>query len=197
MAKRTSEEKRKTTETSINLTLNLDGKGTAKITTGISFLDHMLTLFARHGLFDLLIKAKGDIEVDEHHLIEDMGIVLGSAIKKALGKKAGIKRYGFGCIPMDDSLVEASIDLSGRPYLVYNMLGKGIPKNEKERYELFEHFFYSLVMHSGMALHLNLRYGNNFHHNMEGAFKAFARALCEAVTKDVRVKGVPSTKGKL
>ena len=197
MAKRTAEIKRKTKETSIDMTLNLDGKGESKIKTGIAFLDHMLDLFARHGLFDLKINAKGDIEVDEHHLIEDMGIVLGSAIKKALGAKTGITRYGFSSIPMDDSLVEASMDLSGRPCLVYNMKVKIKTQEEKEQYELYEHFYNSLVIQAGMALHLNKKYGENFHHNMEGAFKAFARALKEAVTKDPRVKGVPSTKGRL
>ncbi|MFC1546371.1 imidazoleglycerol-phosphate dehydratase HisB [bacterium] len=196
--KRTARIIRKTTETDINLKLNLDGNGDAVIKTTIAFLDHMLNLFAHHGTIDLEIKAKGDTEIDTHHLTEDMGIVLGMALKKALKDKKGIIRYGFASVPMDDTLVECSVDISGRPYLVYNMLNdKKSPRKEKEQYTLYEHFFYSLAVNAGITIHLNLKYGKNFHHIMEACFKSFARALSASVTKGRRIKGVPSTKGKL
>jgi imidazoleglycerol-phosphate dehydratase len=189
---------RKTKETDISIKLNLDGKSITKINTGIAFLDHMLTLFSKHGSFDIELKAKGDIDVDAHHLVEDTGIVLGSCIKKALGEKLGITRYGFASIPMDDTLAEASLDISGRPYLVYNVImDKKTIGKEKEKYELYKHFFYSLVINSGITLHINLKYGDNFHHNMEAIFKAFARALKESVNIDPKTKGIPSTKGRL
>lgn len=197
MKNRISEIKRKTKETDISLKLNLDGKAKASIKTTIAFLDHMLELFARHGLFDLDIKAKGDTQVDEHHLVEDLGICLGQAIKESLHDKMGINRYGFASLPMDDSLVECSLDISGRPYLVFNMTNKKFTiSDEKEKYELYEHFFHSLAQNAGITLHFNLRYGKNLHHNLEASFKAFAKSLQQATRISVAgAKVLPSTKG--
>jgi len=199
MENRELETKRQTTETDIILKLNLDGKGNYDIETTIPFLDHMLNLFAKHGSFDVFVKAKGDTEIDEHHLIEDMGITLGKLLNDCLRDKKGITRYGFSSVPMDDSLVECSIDISGRPFLVYNMLNdknKNVILEEKEKYELYQHFFQSLAVNAGLTLHLNLKYGDNLHHNLEAAFKAFARALQEAVSINLKNYDViPSTKG--
>lgn len=185
---------RKTSETNSALSFTLDGTGKNSIATSLPFFDHMLALFAKNCACDCTLKATGDTEIDSHHLMEDVGIVMGTALNKALGDKRGIIRYGFASIPMDDSLVDVSIDISGRPCCVFNMHSSD---GEKERYELFEHFFQSLVTHAGIALHVNLRYGKNFHHNMEAAFKALGRALRMAAAKDPRIKGIPSTKGKL
>ena len=187
---------RKTSETDLELTLELDGKGESTVDTGIGFFDHMLKSFAKHGLFDLNVKIKGDLHVDCHHTVEDAGIVLGAAIKKALGDKNSIKRYGSFLLPMDEALVMCAIDLSGRPYLVYDA------KFGAERVgyfdtEMAKEFFYAVSYSAGMNLHIKEMYGENSHHIIEAMFKAFARALDEAVTVDPRVGGLPSTKGAL
>ena len=188
---------RKTKETDIILNLNLDGKGIYDIRTSIPFLDHMLSLFARHGLFDLKIKAKGDIEIDYHHTVEDIGICLGDALKKALGTKAGIKRYGDATVPMDEAVASAAIDISDRPYLVYKA---ALPKKSKIKNfdaDLVEDFLHAVVSRSGITLHVTAPYGRNIHHIIEAVFKAIARALSDAVRLDPRIKGVMSTKGRL
>lgn len=188
--------KRKTTETDIDIRLNLDGTGKAKIETGLGFLDHMLELFAKHSLIDLTIKAKGDLQVDEHHLVEDVGIVLGQALDKALGDKRGIERYGF-LLPMDESLAEVAIDLGGRPYLIWKVKFKREKIGDMPT-ELFEDFFQSLADNLRANIHVNLRYGRNEHHKAEAIFKAFARAMRAAVKIDSRIKNlIPSSKGKL
>ncbi len=188
---------RKTKETDITLSLNLDGKGIYDVRTSIPFLDHMLSLFTRHGLFDLKINAKGDIEIDYHHTVEDVGICLGDALKKALGGKTGIKRYGSATVPMDEAIASAAIDISERPYLVYKttLPRKGKIKNFDA--DLIEDFFQAVVSRSGITLHVSAPYGRNIHHIIEAVFKAFGRALCEAVRIDARIKGVMSTKGRL
>lgn len=193
---RTAKLKRKTKETDIAIDLNLDGKGNYDINTSIHFLDHMLNLCAFHGLMDMKIRATGDIEVDYHHLMEDLGITLGEAIKKAVGDKKGIKRYGEATIPMDESLARVVIDLSGRPYLVYKV--KPLRGNLRGlETSLFEDFFRSLSNHSLMNLHIVVEYGKDLHHIFEAIFKAFGRALKDAVSIDSRVKRLPTTKGKL
>ena len=193
---RTAKVERKTKETDISVQLNLDGKGQYDINTTIPFLDHMLTLFSFHGAMDLKIRAKGDIEIDYHHLMEDLGITMGEALKKAVGDKKGIKRYGRCSIPMDESLATVVLDLSGRPYLVYNVKPtKG--KLKDLDISLFEDFFRSLSTHSMMTLHVNLEYGRDLHHIIEAIFKSFGKALKEAVTIDKSSKALPSTKGKL
>jgi imidazoleglycerol-phosphate dehydratase len=190
--------KRKTQETDITLELNLDGKGNYGISTSIPFLDHMLSLFARHGLFDLKIKAKGDVDVDYHHTVEDVGICLGEALKKALGDKKGIRRYGSVDVPMDEALSSVSLDISDRPYLVYKV---NFPKRARIKNfdpDLVEDFLQALVNKSGITLHINIPYGRNIHHMIEAIFKALGRALGDAVRLDPRIKGViMSTKGKL
>ena len=188
---------RKTKETDIMLNLNLDGRGIYDIRTSIPFLDHMLSLFAKHGLFDLKIKARGDIEIDYHHTVEDIGICLGDAVKKALGAKAGIKRYGAAFVPMDEAIASVSMDISDRPYLVYKV---AMPKKSKIKNfeaDLIEDFLQAIVNRSGMTLHVSVPYGRNIHHIVEAIFKAFGRALREAATVDPRIKGVMSTKGRL
>ncbi|HBR16236.1 MAG: imidazoleglycerol-phosphate dehydratase [Deltaproteobacteria bacterium RIFCSPLOWO2_12_FULL_43_16] len=188
---------RKTKETDITLLLNLDGKGIYDIKTSIPFLDHMLSLFAKHGLFDLKIKAKGDIEIDYHHTVEDIGICLGDALKKTLGNKTGIKRYGSATVPMDEAIASVSLDISDRPYLVYKV---ALPKKSKIKnfdIDIIEDFFQAVVSRSGITLHVGVPYGRNIHHMIEAVFKAIGRALNEAVTIDPRIKGVMSTKGKL
>lgn len=187
---------RKTAETDISIAINLDGKGSGKISTTVAFIDHMLNLFARHGLFDLVIKGKGDTHIDDHHLIEDMGICLGSAVKKALGDKKGIVRYGSATVPMDESLCSVAIDISGRPYLIYNVEFKSKKINAFD-FSLIREFFKSFSDHSGMTLHINLIYGKNNHHMAEAIFKAFALALRKAVTIHGRIEGILSTKGSL
>jgi imidazoleglycerol-phosphate dehydratase len=193
---RTAKVQRKTNETDITIQINLDGKGEYDINTSIPFLDHMLNLFSFHGMMDLKIKATGDIEVDYHHLMEDLGITLGEVIKKTLGDKKGIRRYGLATIPMDESLATVVIDISGRPYLVYNVKP---PKGSLKDLEisLFEDFFRALTTHAMITLHVNMEYGRDLHHIIEAIFKAFGRALREAVTIDKGVKILPSTKGKL
>ncbi len=197
MKKRESEIKRNTTETQIRIRLNLDGKGTRKVKTTMPFLDHMLDLMAKHGHFDLLVEAKGDIEIDFHHTVEDIGIVLGQVLTKALKDKKGIRRYGSFSVPMDETLARVDLDLSGRPFLKYDV---PLPKKKMIRdfdVELIEEFFRALVVHGGITLHINVEYGKNPHHILEAVFKAFGRALDVAVSRDPRTRGVPSTKGKL
>lgn len=187
---------RKTNETDISVDLNLDGNGKHDINTSIPFLDHMLTLMSAHGLLDLKISAKGDINVDYHHLMEDIGIVLGEAVQKAVGDKKAIQRYGYAVIPMDESLAEVVIDLSGRPFLVYKVKShKGMVRDLEV--SLFEDFFRALSNHALMNLHIMVKHGRDLHHIYEAIFKAFGRALSGAVAVNKRGKGVPSTKGKL
>ncbi len=189
---------RKTKETDIKLSINLDGKGDYKINTSAPFLDHMLSLMSKHGHMDLDVQAKGDIEIDYHHLIEDIGIVLGEAIKKALGKKLGIRRYGESMTPMDETLAQVVLDLSGRPYMVYNVkLGRGSRQIKDVDVSLFEDFFRSVSNTAGMNLHINLNYGRDLHHIIEAIFKGFGRALRSAVEIHGNPKSVPSTKGTL
>jgi imidazoleglycerol-phosphate dehydratase len=189
---------RKTKETSIKASIDLDGKGKYKVNTSIPFIDHMLSLMSKHGHLDLNVEAKGDIDVDYHHLIEDLGIVIGKAIKDALGKKHGIRRYGESFTPMDETLAQVVIDLSGRPYLVYNVkLPKGGRQVKDIDASLFEDFFRSISNSAGMNLHINLSYGRDLHHIFEAIFKGFGRALQHAVVVHPGRKGVPSTKGTL
>lgn len=189
---------RKTKETSIKVSINLDGKGTYKVNTSIPFIDHMLSLMSKHGHLDLNVEAKGDIDVDYHHLIEDLGIVLGKAIKDALGKKQGIRRYGESLTPMDESLAQVAIDLSGRPYLVYKVKLPRAGRQIKDiDVSLFEDFFRSVSNNAGMNLHIILTYGRDLHHIFEAIFKGFGRALQHAVAIHPGTKGVPSTKGTL
>lgn len=185
-----------TTETKIQLSLSIDGTGKADICTSVPFLDHMLTLFARHGLFDLSIGACGDIDIDFHHTVEDIGIVLGDAFKQALGDKKGIRRYGQATVPMDEALACAVADISGRPYLVYNV---DLPKVKIGDFdvELAREFFQAFVNHSGINLHIIVMYGDNVHHIIEACFKAVARAMDMATQLDPRVEGIMSTKGVL
>lgn len=196
MKTRTAKLNRKTQETDIHMELSLDGSGKTSIQTGIGFFDHMLNSFARHGLFDLSLSVKGDLEVDGHHTVEDTGIVLGSAIKEALGDKKGIKRFGYFILPMDDALVLCSLDLSGRPYLSYDV-GFTTQQIGYMDTELAKEFFYAVTYSAGMNLHLKLMSGENNHHIMEAMFKAFGKALDEAVMQDTRIQGVLSTKGSL
>ncbi len=193
---RTAIIERKTRETLVRVKLNLDGEGTSETNTGIGFLDHMLDQLAFHGLMDLAVSCEGDLHIDIHHTTEDIGIALGQALKEALGEKKGIRRYGHACIPMDEALLRAVLDCSGRPDFVFN--------GEFGRYNLGDldtqmipHFFKSLAFNCGLTLHLSILYGSNDHHKCEGLFKAFARALSEAVTLDPRRMGVSSTKGTL
>jgi imidazoleglycerol-phosphate dehydratase len=187
---------RKTSETDIAVVIALEGTGTARVNTTIPFLDHMLTLFAKHGRFDLDVQASGDTEVDDHHLVEDVGICLGDALKEALGGKRGINRYGTALTPMDETLCSVALDLSGRPYLVYHVKF-GNRKIKQFDAALLHEFFKALTDRSGMTLHINLVYGKNTHHIAEGTFKAFARALMEAVAIPEGRMDLPSTKGLL
>lgn len=193
---RTAKITRNTKETSIALTLDLDGSGNASISTGIGFFDHMLNSFARHGMFDLTLSVQGDLEVDTHHTIEDTGIVLGNAIMEAAGEKKGMRRYGSALLPMDEALLLCALDLCGRPYLVYDL------KLDRDRVGDFEtemtrEFFYAVSYGAKMNLHLKQLEGSNNHHIIEGAFKAFAKALDMATGLDVRITDVLSTKGCL
>lgn len=193
---RTAAIKRITKETSIKLSLTVDGSGKTAICTSVPFLDHMLNLFARHGLFDLDVEASGDIDIDFHHTVEDIGIVLGEAFKQALGDKKGIRRYGQASVPMDETLASVAVDISGRPYLVYHV---NLPKVKIGDFdvELAREFFQAFVNHCGLNLHINVMYGDNVHHIIEACFKAFARALDTASQLDPRIEGVMSTKGVL
>jgi len=194
---RTATVSRRTSETDIALTLDLDGSGQADIATGIGFLDHMLTALTRHGLFDLTVRAKGDLHIDFHHTTEDVGIVLGQAFAQALHDKRGIVRFGHAFVPMDETLAEAAVDISGRPFLVWNV-DFARPKIGEMDTELFEEFFRALAMNALVTLHVNLRYGRNAHHVAEACFKATARALRMAASIDPRAAdAIPSTKGAL
>lgn len=196
MSERKAQINRKTKETDIKLELNLDGCGNARIDTGIGFFDHMLDGFTRHGLFDLNISVTGDLIVDTHHTIEDSGIVLGSAIRRAAGDKKGMKRYGSCILPMDETLVLCAIDISGRPYFSF----EGTFPTEKIGYmdtEMIREFFYAISYSAGMNLHMKILSGGNSHHMAEALFKAFARALDEATQLDPRITDVLSTKGSL
>lgn len=188
--------KRDTKETKIYMELNLDGSGQTSLDTGIGFFDHMLDGFARHGFFDLTVKVEGDLEVDSHHTIEDTGIVLGTAIREALGDKKGICRFGDRVLPMDETLVVCAVDLSGRPYLNFDV-NFTVPKTGDMDTEMAREFFYAVSYAAGMNLHLKLLDGTNNHHIMEGVFKSFGKALDEAVQQDERIQGVLSTKGSL
>jgi imidazoleglycerol-phosphate dehydratase len=185
---------RKTKETDIKLSLNLDGEGKYAINTSIPFLDHMLSLMSKHGLLDVKIKARGDTDVDYHHTVEDIGIVFGKAVKQALGNMKGITRYGQASVPMDEALASVSIDISGRPYLIYKVEfpKKGRLKNFDP--DLIEDFLLAFVSNSSITLHIRSPYGRNTHHIIEAIFKALGRALRQAVSIDPRVKGIPSTK---
>lgn len=187
---------RKTKETEILLELNLDGKGIYSITTGIGFFDHMLELFSKHSLIDLKLSVNGDLEVDCHHSVEDAGIVIGQAIKEALGNKMSIARYGSFTVPMDEALATVDLDLSGRPYLVFNAEFSKSMAGDLD-VETVEEFMMAVCTNAGITMHVNVAYGSNNHHMIEGIFKAFARALRIAVSKDDKVEGVPSTKGIL
>jgi len=184
---------RKTGETRIAVSIGLEGKGKAAVSTGIPFLDHMLGSFARHGRFDLECRAEGDLEVDPHHLVEDTGIVLGMAIRKAVAGGEGINRFGFASVPMDEALAQVSIDCGGRPFLVFTG-SFGLPTLGTIPTELFEHFFASLCTHAGITAHVNFS-GRSDHHQCEAVFKAFGRALAGAVAEEEGAEGVPSTKG--
>jgi len=196
MKKRAAEIVRKTKETDITLKLTLNGEGRSTISTGIPFLNHMLELFTKHGLFDLKLKAKGDLEVDFHHTVEDIGICLGQAFAKALGDKRGIRRYGEATIPMDEALATVAVDLSGRSFLAYNVKIRRI-KIGNFNVGLVKEFFRAFVDQADLTLHINLLYGEDIHHSIEAIFKAFARAMRQATEPDLRVKGIPSTKGRL
>ncbi len=187
---------RNTKETQIAVTLNLDGTGKSSLDTGVGFFDHMLDGFARHGLFDLDVRCQGDLAVDCHHSIEDTGIVLGGVIKKALGDKAGIRRYGHVILPMDEALALCALDLSGRPYFVYDAQFSGETCGGMDT-QMAKEFFYAVSYAAGMNLHIKVFYGENDHHIMEAMFKAFGKALDMAVSLDTRIAGVLSTKGTL
>ena len=194
--KRTAKTQRQTKETQISVSLDLDGSGKHQVTTGIGFFDHMLTLFSVHSLMDLNIDAQGDIEVDYHHTVEDVGLVLGDAIQAALGDRKGIRRYGNAWIPMDDALAHVVVDLSNRPFMVMK-LPEQVPLHNGLDATLAKEFFRSLAQRAGMNLHITITYGENWHHMIEAVFKGFGRALRQAVEIDPRVSGVPSSKGSL
>ncbi len=187
---------RKTAETAIAVTVDVDGTGKTRVATSMPFLDHMLTVMGKHGLLDLTVRASGDLDVDAHHTVEDLGIVLGQALKRALGDKHGIRRFGAAAVPMDETVARATIDVSGRPYLVYRI---PLPTRRIQSFdtELVEHFFEALTVHAGLTVHLEVPYGKNAHHMLEASFKAFGRALEHATRLDPRVAGVPSSKGRL
>lgn len=187
---------RTTKETDISVTLNLDGNGKSSIETGIGFFNHMLEGFTKHGFFDLDMRIKGDLQVDGHHSVEDAGIVLGTAIREALGDKSGIRRYGSCILPMDDALALCAVDLCGRPYFVFDC-DFTVEKVGYMDTELVREFFYAVSYSAGMNLHIKMLSGTNNHHMIEAIFKAFARALDEATGKDARIKDVLSTKGSL
>jgi len=196
MANRTAQIERITNETEIRLSLNLDGNGTHEIATGVGFFDHMLTHVAKHGLFDLTVKVKGDLHIDDHHTVEDVGIVLGSAFAQALGDRAGIQRVGNVAVPMDEALVFCAIDISGRGHSVCE-LTLPTPKLGDFTTELVPEFFRAVAANAGWTIHLHQMAGTNTHHIIEAAFKAFGRAASQAVAYNPRVQGVPSTKGIL
>jgi len=191
---RTAEIERNTKETQIKLSLNLDGSGEGVVDTGIGFFDHMLELFKKHAMVDLSVKATGDLDVDYHHTVEDVGLVLGKAIDQALGERKGITRYGFASIPMDEALCETSVDLGGRPFVVFSSAMKHAQVRDFE-VKLLEEFFRAVSVEARANLHLREIYGDEAHHVCEGIFKSFARALRQAVKIDPNEKGVPSSKG--
>ncbi len=194
---RRAEITRETAETAIRVALDLDGTGRAEIATGIGFLDHMLTALARHSLIDMAIAAKGDLHIDFHHTAEDVGIVIGQALRRALGEKRGIRRYGQSLLPMDEALAECAIDISGRPFLAWSVPFARDKVGEMDT-ELFEEFFRALAFNAGITMHMTLKAGTNAHHVAEACFKAAARALRQAVEPDPRAGGaIPSTKGVL
>src|SRR4030067_935620 len=196
MTKRTATINRKTKETQVELTINIDGNGNSSINTGVGFLDHMLDLLTKHGLFDLTIKASGDRIVDDHHTVEDVGICLGQGIKETLGDKKGIRRFSNASIPMQETLANVAIDISGRSALVFNANFH----NEKIGnfdVELIREFLEAFTTNAGVNLHINIPYGTNYHHMAEAVFKGLAKVLCEAVRLDERITGIPSTKGVL
>jgi imidazoleglycerol-phosphate dehydratase len=186
---------RKTRETDVEVELNLDGTGKVDLATGIPFLDHMLHLFAAHGYFDLAIKAKGDLEVDQHHTVEDIGICLGQALREALGKKAGVRRYGEARVPMDEALAQVSLDLSNRPFLHFDV--RFAPVSAALDPQLLREFWRALAINGGITIHIEVPYGENTHHIMEAIFKAMGRALDRATQLEPRAQGAPSTKGVL
>ncbi len=193
---RTAEIERKTKETQVRISLNLDGTGKGEIDTGIGFFNHMLELFKKHALVDLDVKATGDLDVDYHHTVEDVGLVLGQAINTALGERRGIVRYGFASVPMDEALCETSVDLGGRPFLVFSSGKKHLMVRDFE-VKLLEEFFRAVSVEGRLNIHLREIYGDEAHHVCEGLFKSFARALRQAVADDPRETGVPSSKGVL
>ncbi len=190
---RESSVERTTKETGIKLSLRLEGEGSSKIDTGVPFFDHMLTLFSRHGFFDLTVLAKGDVEVDFHHTVEDVGICLGEAFRRALGDMKGIARYGHGVVPMIEALAAVTVDISARPHLVYRcpLTSEKVGNFDVE---LVEEFFRAFAQSSGVCVHVNVEYGSNAHHTVEAVFKAFGRAMCEGVRVDPRVKGLHTSK---
>lgn len=187
---------RKTGETRVEVSVTLDGTGSADVSTGLGFFDHMLISLAKHGLFDITVAAQGDLEVDGHHTVEDVGICLGQAFLKAVGKPEGLTRFGQAVLPMDEALAEVAVDFAGRPYLVFRA---ALPQAKAGDFdaELAEEFFRAFAMHCRITLHVNLRYGSNVHHCIEVMFKAFAKALSRALERDERIQGIPSTKGTL
>ncbi len=193
---RTAELERNTNETQIRVAVNLDGTGIADVSTGVGFFDHMLTHLAKHGQFDITVQAKGDLHIDAHHTVEDVGIALGQIFLKAVGEPKGLTRYGHAVIPMDEALAEAAVDFSGRPFLVFNAELPPVMVGDFDA-ELAEEFLRAFTVNSRMTVHIVLRYGKNTHHCIEGIFKAFARALGQALRIDPRITGIPSTKGVL
>jgi imidazoleglycerol-phosphate dehydratase len=193
---RTAKIKRATSETEIEISLQLDGTGKQEISTGITFLDHMLSQLSRHGYFDLTVKAKGDTHIDFHHTVEDVGIALGQAFKEALGDKRGIRRFAEASVPLNEALAQCVVDISGRAYFVFNL---NLPKSKLGEFdvELVSEFFQAFAANSDITLHFNSPYWNNLHHIVESLFKSFARALDQACTIDTRTSDIPSTKGKL
>lgn len=187
---------RKTKETDIKFDLFLDGRGQAVVDTGVGFMDHMLTLFAVHGFFDLSVSARGDVQVDDHHTVEDLGICLGMALKRAVGEMAGIRRYGFSYVPMDEALVRVCIDVSNRPFLQYNV---GLPDQKVGSFDtsLTKEFLRAMSLHGGLTLHVDLLHGENTHHIIEAVFKALGKAVADAVSIDGRISGQLSSKGTL
>lgn len=197
MSSRVADITRRTNETDVAVHLDLDGDGSARVATGIAFFDHMLDLFARHGLFGLVAEVRGDIEVDYHHTVEDTGIVLGQAFAKALGDRKGIRRYGHAYVPMDETLARAVVDFSGRPYLAYRAPSGVEAIGSAFSFQLVEEFLRGFAVHAAANVHVEILYGKDAHHMAEAVFKALARACCEAVRTDPRITGVPSTKGML
>ncbi|PJJ72497.1 imidazoleglycerol-phosphate dehydratase [Diaminobutyricimonas aerilata] len=199
-AERVAELRRETSESSIRLSIDLDGSGRSQISTGVPFFDHMLTAFAKHSLVDLEVEARGDVDIDVHHTVEDTGIVLGTAIARALGDKAGIARFGDALVPLDDALAQAVVDVSGRPYLVHGGEPAGFEFHLIGGHftgSMVRHVFEAITFHAGLTVHLTVLAGRDPHHIAEAEFKAFARAFRQAVAPDARVTGIPSTKGAL